>query len=108
MFYLHLKVFGCRTFAHVPKERRTKLDDKSALCIFIGYGDEEFGYRLEKEKSELLITIPPTSNHSPSAKSITNEVAQTGEQPDEIVEQGEQLGNHTEKVEYTTQEEELS
>ncbi|XP_047268802.1 uncharacterized protein LOC107871373 isoform X1 [Capsicum annuum] len=44
--YSHLKVFGCRAFAHVPKEQRTKLDDKSVPCIFIGYGDEEFRYRL--------------------------------------------------------------
>ena len=51
--YSHLKVFGCITFMHVPKEQRLKLDDKTTQCIFIGYGDEEFGYRLwhsEKQK----------------------------------------------------------
>ena len=31
---------------HVPKEQRSKLDDKAILCIFIGYGDEEFDFRL--------------------------------------------------------------
>ena len=39
---------------HVPKEQRSKLDDKATPCIFIGYGDEEFGYRLwdsEKQKT---------------------------------------------------------
>ncbi|KAH0720560.1 hypothetical protein KY284_005590 [Solanum tuberosum] len=46
MSYSHLKVFGCKAFVHVPKEQRTKLDDKSVPCIFIGYEDEEFGYRL--------------------------------------------------------------
>ncbi|CAH9135249.1 unnamed protein product [Cuscuta epithymum] len=44
--YSHLKVFGCKAFAHVSKELRQKLDLKSNPCIFIGYGDEEFGYRL--------------------------------------------------------------
>ena len=39
-------MFGCKAFAHVPKEQRTNLDDKSVPCIFIGYGDEEFGYKL--------------------------------------------------------------
>lgn len=29
-------------FVHVPKEQRSKLDDKASW----GYGDEEFGYRL--------------------------------------------------------------
>ncbi|GKU96422.1 hypothetical protein SLEP1_g9661 [Rubroshorea leprosula] len=36
------------------KEQRTKLDDKAIPFIFIGYGDEEFDYRLwdlEKEKT---------------------------------------------------------
>ncbi|CAH9070529.1 unnamed protein product [Cuscuta europaea] len=44
--YSHLKVFGCKAFAHVSKELRQKLDLKSNPCIFIGYGDEEFEYRL--------------------------------------------------------------
>ena len=38
---------------YVPKEQRSKLDDKATLCIFIGYGDEEFSYSLwdlEKQK----------------------------------------------------------
>ncbi|GKV04185.1 hypothetical protein SLEP1_g16379 [Rubroshorea leprosula] len=44
--YSHLRVFGCKAFMHVPKEQRSKLDDKAIPCIFVGYGDEEFGYRL--------------------------------------------------------------
>ena len=44
--YSHLKVFGCKTFMHVPTEQRSKLDDKATPCIFIGYGDKEFGYML--------------------------------------------------------------
>ena len=38
----HLKVFGCKAFAHVPKEQRAKLDDKAMPCIFLGYGDESW------------------------------------------------------------------
>ena len=44
--YSHLKVFGYKAFAQVSKEQRQKLDDKAILCIFMGYGDKEFGYRL--------------------------------------------------------------
>ena len=44
--YSNLKVFGCKTFMHVPKEKRPKLNDKATSCIFIDYGDEEFSYRL--------------------------------------------------------------
>ena len=36
--YSHLKVFRCKAFIHVPKEQRSKLDDKALPCIFIGYG----------------------------------------------------------------------
>ena len=44
--YDHLRVFGCRAFVHIPKDERSKLDDKAKPCIFLGYGHEEFGYRL--------------------------------------------------------------
>lgn len=44
--YSHLRVFGCLAHAHVSKELRKKLDGRTIPCIFIGYGDEEFGYRL--------------------------------------------------------------
>ena len=44
--YSHFKIFGCEAFLHIPKENKTKLDDKSMKCIFLGYADEEFGYRL--------------------------------------------------------------
>jgi hypothetical protein len=34
---LHLKVFGCDAFVHVPKEKRRIMDKKVAKCIFIVY-----------------------------------------------------------------------
>ena len=39
-------MFGCKASAHISKEKRQKLDMKSILCIFIGYGDEKYEYRL--------------------------------------------------------------
>ena len=53
--YNHLRVFGCRAFVHVPKEERSKLDAKSKQCVFIGYGDEQYGYRLWDLKNKKLI-----------------------------------------------------
>ena len=32
----NLKVFGCKSFSHIPKENRRKLDAKAIKCIFIG------------------------------------------------------------------------
>ncbi|MCO5570902.1 hypothetical protein L7F22_024632 [Adiantum nelumboides] len=45
--YEKLRTFGCKAYAHVPKELRAKLDPKFRKCIFISYGvDGQFGYRL--------------------------------------------------------------
>ena len=41
--YNHLKVFGCKTFVHIPKDERSKLDRKSKQCIFFVYGRDDFG-----------------------------------------------------------------
>ena len=42
----NLRVFGCRAFVHVPRDKQSKLDRKTKQCIFLGYSNEEFGYRL--------------------------------------------------------------
>lgn len=40
---------------HVPKDERSKLDSKTCQCIFVGYGQDEFGYRLyDPVKKKLL------------------------------------------------------
>ena len=44
--YSFLRTFGCEAFVHVDKENRTKLDAKSQKCTFIGYGIDDYGYRL--------------------------------------------------------------
>ncbi|MGH7239998.1 MAG: hypothetical protein ACREHG_08020, partial [Candidatus Saccharimonadales bacterium] len=42
----HLKVFGCKAYAHIPDQRRTKLDPKAVQCIFVGYAASSKAYRL--------------------------------------------------------------
>lgn len=44
--YRHLRVFGCRAFVHVPKDERSKFDDKAKQCIFLCFTDDKFGYSL--------------------------------------------------------------
>ena len=55
VFYSHLKVFGCKALVYVPKEQRLKLDSKSTPCIFVGYGDAKFGYKLWDSKEKKMI-----------------------------------------------------
>lgn len=38
--------FGCKARVHIPKNEILMLDDKTKLCIFLGYDHEDFGYRL--------------------------------------------------------------
>ncbi len=42
----HLRVFGCRAFAHVCKEKRKKWDEKAEELMFVGYCSNSKGYRL--------------------------------------------------------------
>ncbi|GAA0171673.1 hypothetical protein LIER_25652 [Lithospermum erythrorhizon] len=44
--YKHLSVFGCRAFVHVPKDERSKLDNKSRQCVYLSYIDDKFGHKL--------------------------------------------------------------
>jgi len=50
-----LRVFGCKAFVHVPKDERSKLDVKTRQCIFIGYGQDEYGYRLYDPVEKKLV-----------------------------------------------------
>ncbi|RDX85891.1 hypothetical protein CR513_32846, partial [Mucuna pruriens] len=53
--YDHLRVFGCKAFVHVPKDERSKLDMKTRQCIFIGYGHDEYGYRMYDPVEKKLV-----------------------------------------------------
>ena len=39
--YQHLRVSACMAYMHVAKDKRSKLDN-----IFMGYPEDEFGYKL--------------------------------------------------------------
>ena len=47
--------FGCPAYAHVPKERRTKLDSKTRKCIMMGYEPGTKAYRLWDPKQRCMI-----------------------------------------------------
>ena len=53
---IHLKVFGCNAYAHIPSIHRQKLDRKSQKLHFVGYSKELKGYRLLDEKS-MRVTV---------------------------------------------------
>jgi hypothetical protein len=49
----HLRVFGCTAYAHIPSQKRQKLDARAKALIFVGYGENFKGYRF----------IDPSSPH---------------------------------------------
>ncbi|GJZ46052.1 putative RNA-directed DNA polymerase [Tanacetum coccineum] len=53
--YRHLRVFGCKASVHIPKDERSKLDVKGKPCVFLGYGQDEFGYRLYDPVQKKLV-----------------------------------------------------
>jgi hypothetical protein len=50
-----LKTFGCEAFVHIDKENRTNLESKYKKCTFIGYGVNDFGYRLWDYENKKII-----------------------------------------------------
>ena len=42
---IHLKIFGCPVYVHIPKEKTTKLDPFGKKGIFIGYCEVSKAFR---------------------------------------------------------------
>ena len=55
VFFEHLRVFGCRAFVHIPRDEQSKLDNKTKQCIFLGYSNKEFGYKLWDPATKKII-----------------------------------------------------
>ena len=87
------KVFACRAFAHVPDEERSKLDDKTKECVFLGYSHDDFGYRLwdpaKKRvfRSRDVIFFEDQNVEDLQKKSRSDDSVEEGEDVDPVVPQ---------------------
>lgn len=52
----YFRVFGCIGHAHVPEQRRIKLDSRSRKCILLGVSEESKAYRLYDPISKTVVT----------------------------------------------------
>jgi hypothetical protein len=43
---IHLKIFGCPVFIHIPKEKRNKLEPSGKKGIFVGYCEVSKAFRI--------------------------------------------------------------
>ena len=44
--FIHLRIFGCPVYIHIPKEKRMKLDPSRKKGIFVGYSESSKAYRI--------------------------------------------------------------
>ena len=73
----HLRVFGGKAFAHVPKDERGKLDSKARKCILVGYREETKGYCLyNPQKKRICFSRDVSFNENECG--IEREVTQAG------------------------------
>ncbi|RVW73359.1 Retrovirus-related Pol polyprotein from transposon TNT 1-94 [Vitis vinifera] len=47
--------YPLEAFVHVPRDEQSKLDNKTKQCIFLGYSNEEFRYRLWDPTTKKII-----------------------------------------------------
>jgi hypothetical protein len=53
--YAPLRVFGCRVFVHVGKDKRKSLDSHTTPCVFLGYPEDYRGWKLWDPRAKRVI-----------------------------------------------------
>lgn len=51
----HFRIFGCIAYAHIPDEKRKKLDNKGEKCVFLGVSDQSKAYKLYNPSTMKII-----------------------------------------------------
>lgn len=52
----HLKVFGCKAYVYVHKQKRRKFDEKATEGIFVGYDLRSKGYRICVDGRKIIVS----------------------------------------------------
>lgn len=91
----HIRVFGCRAFAYIPAEKRSKLQNRAVEGVLVGYSEHSKGYRIlnpktgkviisnsvtfiEETRDDVIIPVDSTEEESTESKE-TDEVEITQE-----------------------------
>ena len=73
----HLRIFGCVAYAHVPDEKRSKLEDKSVKCIHIGYSEVSKAYKLfDLKKRKNILSKDVMFDEEKVYEDVINDVAE--------------------------------
>ena len=69
----HFRVFGSPVYFHVPKEKRSKLDDSRKKRMFVGYSETSKAYRIYVPgQREVEICHDVTFDEDVSLKKVRN------------------------------------
>jgi hypothetical protein len=76
---LHLRVFGCIAYVHVPDEKSSKLNPKVEKCIFIGYSLEQKKYKCFNPSTQKLQVSRDVMFDEMASRYSSLKVAEDGE-----------------------------
>ena len=70
---IHLRIFDCPVYIHIPKEKKTKLDPLGNKGIFVGYSESSKDYRIyflgfKKIDNSTDVTFDEDSTYNKSKK----------------------------------------
>eukprot|EP01018_Ginkgo_biloba_P013621 Gb_08388 [translate_table: standard] len=73
----HLRIFGCVAYAHVPDEKKSKLEDKSVKCVHIGYSEVSKAYKLfDPKKRRIILSRNVVFDEEKVYEDVINDVAE--------------------------------
>ncbi|GBO07412.1 Retrovirus-related Pol polyprotein from transposon TNT 1-94 [Araneus ventricosus] len=83
----HIRVFGCKAYAYIQKQKRGKLDSKAVEGIFLGYDYRSKGYRIYLGDNKIMIsrTVKFIENPPPYAKKEAKELQKQDETTQQLV-----------------------
>ncbi|KAE8732649.1 hypothetical protein F3Y22_tig00001818pilonHSYRG00071 [Hibiscus syriacus] len=71
----HFRIFGCIAYAHVPDQKRKKLEDKGEKCIFLGVSECTKAFKLYNPRLRKLSSVVMRLNNQNGKKEMDDEIA---------------------------------
>jgi transposase InsO family protein len=53
--YSILRVFGCRAYTHIGRDKRKSLESKTLPCLFLGYPEDYKGWKLYDPRAQRIV-----------------------------------------------------
>lgn len=98
----HFRVFGCIAYAHIPDEKRRKLDNKGEKCIFLDVSDKSKAYKLYNPNTmKIVISCDVVSDEKETWSWNQNVVKESIPADFDDHEKGQQPMENEQKVEVT-------